>query len=58
MLPDRLYEALPYLYLTIGILGWFAVLGESNVVGSSCSAVLIAAAIHIFNLRRKYRRSR
>ena len=56
MLPDRLYEALPFLYLLMGILGAMTSMAAESIMGFACAATLVGAALHIFKLRRQYRR--
>lgn len=53
MIPKKLYEALPGLYLVVAL--WGAV-ASSNIAGYLCCAALASAAIWIIRLRREFRR--
>lgn len=53
MLPEPIYEALPYAYLLVAAAGlWFAGPDPQALV---CAAVLVACALRIMHLRRDYR---
>lgn len=54
MLPRSIYEALPYLYFLFGI---FALFAASPIYGKACALLLIVNAIHIYKLRKSYRKS-
>ena len=54
MLPRKLYELLPYLYMLTGVV--CAVLVDSTVVLIS-SMLLIVAGVFVLMMRRSYRRS-
>jgi hypothetical protein len=54
MLPQKLYELLPYLYILTGIIS--ASLVDSTVVRIS-SILLILAGVFVFIMRRNYRKS-
>jgi hypothetical protein len=53
MLPDRLYEALPYAYILIAVLG--AVASDLSLYGLLFSGGLVAIAALIIAKRRAYR---
>lgn len=52
MVPARLYELLPAIYVVLGVLGLIA---SHNALGYVCSCALLHAAWHISSLRRMYR---
>ena len=54
MVPTRLYELLPALYVVVGLL---ALLSADNLLGALSAGLLSAAAV-IIKMRRDYRRNK
>lgn len=55
MVPTRLYELLPALYVVVGLL---ALLSADNMLGAlSAGLLLLLAAAVIIKMRRDYRRN-
>ena len=52
MIPQPIYEALPYLY---GAGGMFAIVGLETVGGKFCGFLLITAGIIIYQARSRHR---
>lgn len=53
MLPRRLYELLPALYVIVGLT---ALAAADDLLGAGSAALLLSAAAVIIKMRRDYRR--